>query len=178
MWIGPLTAIFSLFLTPSTRGLAIPAVVAQGGCLYLYALPVRKAFRWRELKRYGGEKSLVVLLRASMRASAALQTDLVAMGVHIAASLVLHDAALRTADALEGGVLDAQADELRERLMLCRRMSFHPLGGIIVSSALQLVGRLSLSSQLMRAGNTNVPRRQPPAPHHLDRPALMMVPSG
>ena len=34
------------------------------------------------------------------------------------------------------------------------------------------------SSQDRERGNVNVPSRQPPAPHHLLSPALMMVPSG
>ena len=37
---------------------------------------------------------------------------------------------------------------------------------------------MASSSQYMDGGNRKVPSRQPPAPHHLLRPELMMVPSG
>ena len=46
---------------------------------------------------------------------------------------------------------------------------------VYVSLATTLIASRSQSSD---SGNVNVPSRQPPAPHHLESPELMMVPSG
>jgi hypothetical protein len=58
------------------------------------------------------------------------------------------------------------------------RTAAYWIGALVLVKVSLATAAIASCSQRSLRGNVNVPSRQPPAPHHLLRPPLMIVPSG